>query len=200
MRGFTLFEVMISISLLGVLFLLVSSAFFSANRMVGSTERYALRVDEIRASQHFLREALQGVRAIFWPVEMGENGKVFEGDFHRIRFAAPAPASVGERLKIYQLESSKIGISEFQLQISFFELDSLKPWGKTQVLMRDLRQVQLSYSGLDERNTNTGWLAKWPWPERLPQFVRIEIEVDGPVPWPSMTVALRSGIPPTSVR
>ena len=39
----------------------------------------------------------------------------------------------------------------------------------------------------------TGWLEQWPWPERLPQRVRIQGDAEGPVVWPLMSVVIRTG-------
>ncbi|WP_207281721.1 prepilin-type N-terminal cleavage/methylation domain-containing protein [Pseudomonas sp. FW300-N2F2] len=191
MSGFTLLEVMVAISLLGILLMLVSGSLLATNRTVQGTERYAGRLDEVRAAQRFLRQALQETRPIALP-EKRIPQHLFEGDPQRVRFFAPVPSGVGGKLKIHQLESFKTETGDLQLRITFFELDGVQPWGSSQVLMGKLRKVHFSYRGLDEKNFSTGWLAQWPWPERLPQFIRVELDADGPVQWPLMSVAVRT--------
>lgn len=191
MSGFTLLEVMVAISLLGILLMLVSGSLLATNRTVQGTERYAMRLDEVRAAQRFLRQALQETRPITLP-EKRIPQHLFEGDPQRVRFFAPVPLGVGGKLKIHQLESFKTEAGELELRIAFFESDGERPWGNSQILMGKLRRVDFSYRGLDEQRLSTGWLAKWPWPERLPQFIRVELDADGPVQWPLISVAVRT--------
>ncbi|MFL7963369.1 prepilin-type N-terminal cleavage/methylation domain-containing protein [Pseudomonas kielensis] len=191
MSGFTLLEVMVAISLLGILLMLVSGSLLAIHRTVQGTERYAVRLDEVRAAQRFLRQALQETRPIVLPGK-GVQQHLFEGDPQKIRFFAPVPLGVGGKLKIHQLESFKTDAGELQLRITFFEPDGERSWGNSQILMGKLRRLDFSYRGLDEQYLSTGWLAKWPWPERLPQFIRVELDADGPVKWPLISVAVRT--------
>lgn len=57
-RGFTLLEVLLVISLLGVLLVLVAGALLGANRAVLEAERYTVNLDEVRAAQAFLRSSI----------------------------------------------------------------------------------------------------------------------------------------------
>ncbi|NHN68213.1 MULTISPECIES: prepilin-type N-terminal cleavage/methylation domain-containing protein [Pseudomonas] len=191
MSGFTLLEVMVSISLLGIMLVLVSSSLLTTNRTIQSTEHYVEKLNEVRSAQRFLRHALQDTRAIFLP-EGRVPQRLFEGDAQKIRFIAPVPLGVGGALKIHQVESFTSDAGELQLRVTFFEPNGERSWGNPQILMGKLHRIEFSYRGLDEKHLSTGWLAKWPWPERLPKFIRIEIAVDGPVHWPLMIVAVRS--------
>ena len=49
------------------------------------------------------------------------------------------------------------------------------------------------WAASDVERRMTGWLAQWPWPERLPQRVRIQGDAEGPVVWPLMSVVIRTG-------
>ena len=57
-HGFTLLEVLVVLSLLGVLLSLIAGAILGANRAMAKAERYSMALDEVRASQNFLRTAL----------------------------------------------------------------------------------------------------------------------------------------------
>ena len=57
-QGFTLLEIMIVLSLLGVLLTLVGGALLGANRAVLKAQRYTVSLDEMRAAQQFLRTAI----------------------------------------------------------------------------------------------------------------------------------------------
>lgn len=191
-QGFTLLEVIVAISLLGLLLVLVASSFATGNRSLRSSAKYAERLDEVRASQRFVRQALQDVR----PLALTDAGgweRLFEGDAQRLRFFAPVPLGIGGGLKLHELESVQASDGTWQLNVKFFELDGQRPWGSEQILMSRLQSLHFSYRGLDEERRMTGWLEQWPWPERLPQRVRIQAEADGPVRWPLISVAIRTG-------
>lgn len=191
MDGFTLIEVMVAISLLGMLLILVASSLLSTNRTAQSTERYAQKLEEVRASQRFLRDTLQGVKEIALPEERARKW-LFDGRPKYLRFIAPVPLGVGGKLKIHQLELFKTPTGYSELRVSFFELDGVQPWGNPQVLAREVRQIHFSYLGLDEMHLKTGWMSQWPWPERVPQSIRVDLETGGPVRWPSLTAAVRT--------
>ncbi|MCV4286461.1 prepilin-type N-terminal cleavage/methylation domain-containing protein [Pseudomonas capsici] len=187
--GFTLLEVLGSIGLLGLLLLLIAGSFSTANRTVESTSQFADRLDEVRASQRFLRDALQNIKPV---ALIQEQKQLFEGEATYLRFTSPTPIDLGGKLTIHRLELFRTQNGELQLRVVFFERNGA-PWGQPQVLMHQLRQAQFRYRGVDEKRNQTAWLAQWPWPERLPESVQLYVDVDGPVRWPQMTVALRAG-------
>ncbi|MQT28900.1 prepilin-type N-terminal cleavage/methylation domain-containing protein, partial [Pseudomonas helleri] len=57
-QGFTLLEVLVVLSLLGILLTLIAGAISGANRAMAKAERYSTRLDEVRSTQNFLRGAL----------------------------------------------------------------------------------------------------------------------------------------------
>ncbi|MFS9668793.1 prepilin-type N-terminal cleavage/methylation domain-containing protein, partial [Klebsiella pneumoniae] len=57
-HGFTLLEIMIVLSLLGVLLTLVGGALLGANRAVQKAQRYTDSLDQMRAAQQFLCTAI----------------------------------------------------------------------------------------------------------------------------------------------
>lgn len=187
-RGFTLLEILGAIGLLGLLLLLIASSFATANRTVESTSRFTGRLDEVRAGQGFLRGALQNIKPV---TLVQEQDQLFDGGADHLRFVAPTPIDLGGKLKIHRLETFRTPGGEMQLRVAFFDRNGA-PWGQPQVLVNHLRQVQFLYRGLDEKYKRTTWLDQWPWPERLPESIKMQVYADGPVRWPLMTVSLRA--------
>lgn len=186
-RGFTLLEILVVLSLLGVLLGLVGTALVSANRAVAKAQVFSERLDEVRGAQNFVRRAIG--QAL--PVAQGEltaKPARFIGHASAMTFYAPLPDSIGGGL--YQQQLSLV---QQQLQVRLARLDgqALSAFGAPQVLVRGVQQLAFSYRGLSPLAQDSGWLAEWPWPERLPRAVRIEATLSGVVPWVREQVSLR---------
>ncbi|WAH56008.1 prepilin-type N-terminal cleavage/methylation domain-containing protein [Pseudomonas silvicola] len=189
--GFTLLEMLFALVLLAVLMALLGTALLGANRAALKGEHYGQRLEAVRASQNFLHHALEGALPVELPAE-GEQPRVFDGQRQRLVFAAGLNSALGGGLQVHTLEL--VGLGGHQaLQVRFEQLlrGVARPWGQPQVLLEDVRDLRLSYRGRDDRGQPTAWLPRWPWPARLPQAVRIELDSAGPVPWVAQVVALR---------
>jgi len=195
-RGFTLLEVLISLGLLGMLMVLIASALTASSRTQMLGERYSERLDEIRSAQDFLRSAAQQAYPAVFRSDDTHSGPVFEGERDQLRLVAPLPPQLagGLPLQVFSLIENRSGSKD--LQVAFFQFDErgLRPWAEPQVLLHDLDHWQLSYRGLDNDAHPTGWLPRWPWPERLPQALSVELQPHGPIAWPPLVVAIRMSL------
>jgi general secretion pathway protein J len=187
-RGFTLLEVMVVISLLGVLLTLIGAAISGANRAMAKAERYSNRLDEVRSTQNFLRSAIG--QAL--PLAAGKPGEsyspMFQGDADSLRFYAPLPATVGGGVYRHQ-----VSLVEGRLQVSLQRLqgETLQPAREPQVLLQQVEALHVSYRGVSPEGKTTEWLDQWPWPGRLPRAVRIDAQLAGAIAWPRQVVRLR---------
>lgn len=192
-QGFTLLEVLLAISLLGILLVLIGSALINTQRTLATTERFTTRLGQIRTAQFWLRQQLQQVLPL--PLALAHQGpaQVFEGEPQRMQFIASLPPHLGGGLYRHTL---RLGGSPQApvLEMAFARLTgpgASQPWGEPQALLRRVRQASFSYSGLDAQGRPTDWLPRWPWPQRLPQKVRIALQPQGSMAWPPLEVALR---------
>ena len=190
--GFTLLEILLVLTLLGVLMALVGGALLGANRAVLKAQRYTVSLDEMRAAQGFLRSAISQALPLDTSEDDSEGSGFFIGSAQRLQFVATLPGELGGGIQLHTLQ-----VKDRNLQIAFEQVQSTangttaKPWGEPQVLVHDVEDLQLSYRGVTPKGEPTGWLSDWPWPGRLPRAVRIDARVNGPVPWLTQVVALR---------
>lgn len=195
-QGFTLLEILIVISLLGVLLVLVGGALLGANRAVLKAQRYTVSLDEMHAAQQFLRTALAQALPLPVPPESGQPPGIFFGSAQRLAFVAGLPGQLGGGINLYTLSLQGAG-AERTLQVAFARVgfnaagNTYHAWGEPQVLVRDIQQLKFSYQGVSPAGQLTGWLDHWPWPQRLPRAVRIQAKVNAAVPWLTAVVALR---------
>lgn len=188
MLGFTLLEVLMALVLLGLLTLLIASSVLIAKRTVHNASSYAERLDEIRAAQGFLSTALQTCTSINL-YKTFPNSPLFEGGADVIQFVAAIPAGLGGQLKVNSIRVVP-NADALYIQISFFDRNDHKTWGEPQVLISQLQTVRFTYKGIDEQGQPTGWLSVWPWPERVPEAVRVQADTLGPIQWPTLTIRL----------
>jgi len=192
-RGFTLLEVLIALSLLGLLMVLIASALTLGSRTLDLSERYSDRLNDVRTAQRFLRSALQQSL----PIAFLEDGKkvqwVFEGEHQAMRFVAPLPSQLAGGVQLHTFDLVDSDNASHDLQVSFTQIthEGLRPWGTPQRLLQHLDHLRFSYRGLDNNLRATGWLERWPWPDRLPQYVRIELSAQGPIEWSPLVIAVR---------
>jgi general secretion pathway protein J len=177
--GFTLLEILLVLSLLGVLLALVGGAILGANRAVAKAQHYTERLDEVRAAQDFLRRSIG--QAL--PLDDGKQ-QVFLGNAQAMAFMAPLSANLGGGIVLHSLV-----LHGHRLDVALTQ--NGQPWGEPQVLLHQVRALEFSYRGYSPKGELSGWLDAWPWPGRLPRTVQIDAQLGGPVPWTAESVTLR---------
>ena len=191
-RGFTLLEIMIVLSLLGVLLALVGGALLGANRAVLKAQRYTVSLDESRAAQQFLRTSISEALPLDVTEDDSQTNGSFVGAPQRLQYVATLPGVLGGGIQRFTLQ-----LTERELQVAFARFESNAQVSvpatrsEPQVLLKNVEDLQFSYRGLSPKGQATGWISDWPWTKRLPYAVRIAAQVNGPVPWVTQVVALR---------
>lgn len=195
-QGFTLLEIMIVLSLLGVLLVLVGGALLGANRAVLKAQRYTVSLDEIRAAQQFLRTSISEALPLDVTEDDSQTDGFFAGGPQRMQFVATLPGVLGGGIQRFTLQLAGPE-AQRDLQVAFAQFESAAqvsvPASRSepQVLLKGVEDLQFSYRGLSPKGQATGWINEWPWTKRLPYAVRIAARVNGPVPWVTQVVALR---------
>lgn len=195
-HGFTLLEVLAAMALLALLLAGVYAGIRTAAHSVRAGTAAVERLDAVRSAQQFLRREL--AQAMTQPVARDPDNDepiFFEGDAHTMRFVAPLPGYLGKLgPQVQTLELVDNGKGGKRLQVRFALLpptgDPLEP-GPPQVLLDDVRQGAFRYRGFDAKGRAGAWRGDWSGRERLPQLVRIDLELAGAGHWPRLTAALR---------
>lgn len=199
-RGFTLLEVLIAMSLLGLLMVLIGSALTLSNRTLAINEYYSARLNEVRSAQSFIRGAIQQSLAVAFLRDAKNTQWIFDGERGTLRVVAPMPLQLLGGVQVHLFTLADNGDASGNLQVSFTQITAqgLIAWGTPQTLLQNVKRLNFSYKGLDNNQRVTAWLERWPWPERLPQYVKVDLDTEGPIAWPPLVVAVRlSSIAPT---
>lgn len=186
--GFTLLEILVVLTLMGLFLGLVGAALVGANRALAKAEAYGVQLDEIRATQAYLRQALGQALPLSAPGGAAGKPQRFMGDATALMFFAPMTGTV-----VAGLQQQRVFLDDHCLKVSFTEFggDGLTLPDDAQVLLHGVSDLALSYQGVTPLGQPTGWIAPWPWPERLPRAVRVDLRLAGAVPWVRQQVGLR---------
>ncbi len=182
--GFTLVELLIAITLLGLISTVTYGAIWTANRSLGLVELRVKQNDGLRVAQEFLRRGLVQARTVM-AIQDGRMQVVFTGTKDNLSFVAPAPLQRGHggglylyRLELVDSEDVRDALA-LRLRHSQFvagrvvEAEPVAP-GES-ILLDGVAELALSYYGRDEPAADADWMDEWPRTDTLPQLVRVTL-------------------------
>ena len=207
LAGFTLLEMLIGLTLLGVLLMLIYSALNISLRAWDTGERRASEASHQRIVQSFLRRELGQVFPIRWR-GIAESRIAFEGAKQDVKFVTAL--NLGASVKegglqwghLYLADDVEEGTDGKRRQSLFlkrevFDLQA-KDWGpldsaKPTRLIAGVKEMEISYFGAENDNADPKWVNEWTSPLRIPLLVRIVVKTDLGRDVPELVVALKLG-------
>jgi len=199
-RGMTLVELLVTLTLLGVLSLtLLGSVRFGARTWEVAYESGAAG-DEITLTQNFLRRRLAEVVVQDRGAAIGDkDGTELRGDGGSLSFVAPWLGAIAQG-GLYSFEVTQ---AEGDLVLSWHptEADEEELSGRaaalvgSRTLLREVDEVSFQYFGTKSAGQEPGWHEEWEDVVALPALVRLDVTfVDGQrKSWPLFVVALVGG-------
>ena len=192
-KGFTLIEVLIAMTLLGVMVVLLFSSLRIAAESWEAGETKTAQVNQKAVVYQFFKRHLSSIR----PLPMLENEavdlendslQVFAGYPQSLRFAGALPASSARKgVQIFRVFPDPNKTSTL--------LVSLMPYRQTEgqpveeppvVLLEGVAELKFSYFGKTEDAAEDLWLDEWIQADRLPRLIKISIVLNDRSFWPDM--------------
>ena len=207
--GFTLLELLIAMTVLGVLTSLLASGIGFGAR-VWERERAALeRTADLQIAQDLIRRTLGQAWPLIASGGGNASGTAFEGSDDALHFVGPAPTQgLAGGIYSYGLETrtERHGLRlvlTWRLRPPEQEprrqrTSNVAPEGQAKlqagdevVLVDRLAGVRFSFFGPDEQGAPARWRDRWEAGGRLPALVRLELTFPrgDPRVWPELTVA-----------
>lgn len=200
-NGFTIVELLIAITLVGVIMTLVFSGVWTARRSWESVLAKIDATESMRLAQGFLRRNISQARTLFVQQEEGQQ-VLFQGDSIWVQFVAPAPVPVQLQslasLYLYTLRFVAGDLGKGQMQVSYvnylpgrthFDPEVSE---ETFVLIEDVAAVKIEYFSQENAEGKARWLARWERVDGLPDLIRFKITVsDGNDDWPELVIPIR---------
>lgn len=191
-QGMTLIELIIAITILGVMFTVLYSGFHLATASQASGLRKIEQTSTMRLLFNFLRRTIEQSQSIpdLSRRSFSPDGSSFDGDRESLRLVSPVPrlGSGFQMVSIY----SKRGSHGKQLVMSYRPLTGLDITGQAieeEVVLLD-KLVSISFAYLDRQNDKATWIDEWHNQEVLPALVRVQIidrEIE-PGQWPTLLI------------
>jgi general secretion pathway protein J len=195
--GFTLIEVLIAMTLLGIMVVLLFSSMKICADSWQKGEDKITEVNEVAVVYQFFQHHLSTALPL-WDDFSEENSKTFafQGKSQELQFVSSFPASAKKSgLQLFSLKLMDDG-DEKTIQVSikpFYPAAEGEEWRLEEVtLLRHVNNFSLSYFGLDESQPEGLWHDDWLEKEIQPRLVKIKIERDNGGFWPEMLVELKA--------
>ncbi|MFU8896700.1 MAG: prepilin-type N-terminal cleavage/methylation domain-containing protein [Gammaproteobacteria bacterium] len=195
-RGFTLVEVLVAMTMLGLLMAVLFATFATTMRAWERADRLGVEVNDIEAVQRFLRFRLAAARRVSLPENSlpspGRTQVVFIGERDRLTFVAPLPAqrNLGG-LYVYVLHTAgdelRVSYRPFHPRMASLVPDFRSTWA-TLTLLEDVEQLRIEYLGDPAGQDEADWFPEWPEPRCVPMMLAIELRRTDPrgLPWPRL--------------
>jgi general secretion pathway protein J len=202
--GFSLMETLAALALLALLLLGVMASLDTIARSTRTSLVATQRLDEVRAAQNYLRGALTGALAYPWALGDDKQAIVFRGSAHEATFVSPGPgylAAQGLQLQRLSLTGEP---GDQRLEVTFAPLATRQAAqvvpSSPETLVEHIVSGRLVYDGLDAQGHAIGWRPAWPFEQRMPTMIGVELELRGGTRWPTFSVPLRMDPVATNVR
>ena len=191
--GFTLLEVLIATSILGILLVLLFGSLRICTRSWNAGEKHIKSVSQMTVIQNFFRSHLSS--ALFLSSYNDEDPVVFfRGGPHSIQFISVLPASAGRKgPHLFEIELEDRGDAVLNASLSPFfpAIDDPEDLQDKIEILTNIKNFELAYWGIKESGDEPEWHDEWEDVAFLPQMVKIDIELENANAWPTLIVALK---------
>lgn len=185
-QGFTLVELLVTLTLLSLLLALLFGGLRFGVRAWDGAQAHGEGSDEMRVVQALLRHEIEQAYPSFDARDPLHPVVNFTGERESVTFLAPAPDAAGTVGRSWiTLSAGREGQEEHLAMRAVPELARTGRWSSA--ILRNVAAVRFSYFG------DGGWTDTWRNAKTMPQLVRVHVEFkagDRRV-WPDLIVAPR---------
>ncbi|MGE3622855.1 MAG: prepilin-type N-terminal cleavage/methylation domain-containing protein [Bdellovibrionales bacterium] len=187
--GFTLLELMVAITVLGLLMGLLYANLKAGTQAWLRSESHFFGSNEVRYAQAALRRLL----GTAYPSRNKGNIVDFAGTENSIGFLAPASVNDTGRSRIAIGLAGEGAKSELIMSAvpELARAGAVNP--STTILLRNIRSASFAYFGRDAPDAPPSWRREWINRRSLPKLIRMELQFDDTDTrmWPVLIVAPR---------
>jgi general secretion pathway protein J len=200
--GFTLIEVLIVMTLLGIMMVLLFSSLKICADSWHKGENKIAQVNEVAVVYNFFQQHLAVAKPLLNDLKKNDLQATlaFQGKSQSLQFVSSFPASVGRLgLQIFTVKMDKEDDKQvLKVTITpFFPMENADAEQSREevVLLKGVSDFSIAYfgsdDGMDNNMSNAGWHDEWVDKTIQPSLVKIIIKQDKETFWPEMLIALK---------
>lgn len=197
-RGFTLVELLLSVTLMSLLLTLAYGGLRAAVRSSNQGQALLEEAGRLRLTHQFVRRQLNQMMPLPFAADEDDNLTVmFEGDSRFAQFVAPMPGYLGSGGPYVQRLEFVDGEEGLELWFTHALAQEFDPlWLDEQepvVLLEGLAHGAFEFMQATEPGEPGDWLAGWSEPGQLPMVVRLDIDFGeaSRLTWPVLATGVR---------
>lgn len=197
-NGFTLVEVLIGLTLFGLILLMLYSNLYTSTRTWETSDRQSEKNDDIRLVLSFLRRQINQTVPILY-MDEGKNRSLFTGGRDAMEFVSRLPAHRGggglHLVKLFVAAAGDGGVLLFKYLPLNADLEAIddetNKMVKSVELLKGIKDIQLAYYGRAKDDNDPAWHDEWNNPDQLPLLIRLQIDADDPDEfWPELLISV----------
>jgi general secretion pathway protein J len=200
-RGFTLIEVLIVLTLLGIMVVLLFASLKICADSWHKGENKITQVNEIAVVYNFFQQHLAVAKPLLNGLDKTnklQSALAFQGKPKSLQFVSSFPASVGRSgLQLFSIEMQK-ETNEQLIKVTitpFFPLQETTTQKEEVVLLRRVSHFSLAYFGSDDGTNdpmdNASWHDEWLDKMVQPRLIKITLKLDNGLFCPDMIIPLK---------
>jgi general secretion pathway protein J len=193
--GFTLLELLVVMALLSVVMLALAASVRSIAQTDEKVAQRFLRIDDLRVSASFIRSTLGRIstRKVLGSQQAGASSMFFFAEPNAITWVGVMPARFGVGGRYFFRLAVELSSDTPALVIRFLpwmDGPGFPEWSQSEarVLVKGVTAFSIRYE--DALAMPITWLSTWPFPDRLPERVALNITNQNDV-WPLLLISLR---------
>jgi general secretion pathway protein J len=196
-RGFTLLELLVAITLLGLLAGLLFGGLSFGIRVWEKGDAELEKIAELQIAQGLIRRLISRAMVSDLREDEDENAAIFEGTSDTLRFVGPPPAQSlpGGLYRLSIGADDLSGKSRLVMSWRLLDADERETGAgedeNVVVLVEDIADVSIAFFGSADEDRESRWRDRWEDMSGLPLLVRIDVtfpEGDRRI-WPELVVA-----------
>ncbi len=204
--GFTLLELLISITLLGLILVLLFGGLRLGVRSWDAVQRQVDNLNSVRSIEGFLRTQMEKAYPYTWKA-IPTAQLAFLGERNKVQFVSEMPQRIGSgglfavSLEIEQTNAGRRLLWRY-IPVSaemkdFSTLEQAKEMVLAGAELSAIDEIGLSYLGRENPASEPAWSDRWDSKVTLPLLIRIHVRLADGTDWPDFVVApqLTSGVP-----
>lgn len=193
-QGFTLLELLIGLTLVGLILTLLFAGLNLGMRSWEAGEQRMVASSRQSIIVDFIRRTLEQAYPLYWQVD-NEKQLAFAGEAESLQLVGPVAMHEGAASNYLIALELDEGAGGRDLMMRWHMPDTREPGfgaleeAKPKVLAKAVKEMNFSYFGAESDTDEPAWHDQWLHQKTLPMLIRLQLTLENGEIWPDIVVA-----------